>query len=328
MGVRVTPSMDTLHSLAIKADAGVEREPDITFDGNNYVVVWSEGIFASMHKVRATRVTTQGVVIDSGIPFGKDSYLEYGPSIAFDGTRMLAVWYNYTAPFGVFGRFLNDQAHPDGDAFEITVSTNSNLYAPDIAFAADRYLVVWNEQTPYAGDEIFGQIIDSSGTLHGGAIPIGVGPGYQSNPRVTGGAAFLVVWDESGKIMGQHVSTQGQLVGSSFEICDTASIDRLNADIARGADNYLAVWMQYNNNSYDIFGNLDITLGITRTRGRHINTGHLDATIVKGSLAPFVDRESVLYDIRGREIDHESVAPGVYFLKTANRITTKIIKLH
>jgi hypothetical protein len=328
MGVRVTADLDTLHSLAIKADAGVEREPDITFDGNNYIVVWSEGVFASMHKVRATRVTAQGAVLDSGIPFGKDSYLEYRPSIAFDGARCLAVWYNYTTPLGVFGRFLNDQAQPDGDAFEITVSSNIHLYQPDIAFAGDRYLVVWNEQTPYTGDDIFGQIIDPFGTLHGNVIPIGVGPGYESNPRVAGGAAFLVVWDQNGKIMGQRISAQGQLVGVNFEISDTSSNDRLSADIAAGTENYLAAWMQYNNNSYDIFGNLDVALGINRVREDRITPDHLEATIVKGSLARYLVGESTLYDVTGRRIDHESITTGIYFLKKGGKITTKIIKVH
>lgn len=325
--MRVTPDLNTLNSLPIKADAGVEREPDIAFAGNNYIVVWSEGEFGGMHKVRATRVTPQGAVLDSGIPFGKDSYLEYRPGIAHDGTRFLAIWYNYTTPYGIFGRFLNDQAQPAGDAFEITVSTTNHSFQPDIAFAGNRYLVVWNEQTSYAGDEIFGQIIDPNGILHGGVLPIGVGPGYQSNPRVVGGDAFLVVWDQNGKICGQRVSAQGQLVGTNLEISDPSSNDRLSADIAHGLDNYLAVWMQYNNNGYDIFGNVDINTGINKAGEQIIHERPLNSTIIKGSLARFLVREYTLYDISGRKIDHEPATSGIYFLKKNDRIITKIIKI-
>jgi hypothetical protein len=327
MGVRVTPGLDTINSLPIKADVGVEKEPDISFGGNNYLVVWSEGMFGGMHKVRAARVTTQGAVLDSGIPFGKDAYLEYRPSIAFDGTRFLAVWYNYSSPFGVFGRFINTQAQPQGDAFEIKLSNTNHLFQPDIAFAGSRYLVVWNEQTSSTGDDVLGQIIDMDGTFYGGVMPVSVGPGYQSNPRVTGGDAFIVVWDESGKICGQRVSAGGELTGPNFEISDTSSNERLSADIATGSANYLAVWMQYQNSSYDIFGNIDITTGINMTRAQIIHQDHLTATIIKGPLERFLVHEYTIYDIAGRKVDREPNSCGVYFLERGGRIVKKIIRL-
>jgi len=328
MGVRVTAGLDTLNSLAIKADEGVEREPDIIFDGQNYIVVWTEGVFSSMHKVKAARVSPLGAVLDSGIPFGKDAYLEYRPSIAFDGTRSLAVWYNYTAPYGVFGRFLNELAQPDSDAIEIRLSNELHLYQPDIAFAGNRYLVVWNEQTSYAGDEIFGQIINTDGTLYAGVIPIAVGPGYQSNPRVTGGDAFVVVWEDNAHIFGQRISAIGELIGTNFEISDSTSNDRQWPAIATGTANHLAVWMHYQNNSYDIFGNIDVLTGIKTRPTRVIENEYLPATVIKGSLESLLTPECTLYDINGRRIDHASNACGVYFLKKGETIVRKIIKIH
>jgi hypothetical protein len=327
MGVRVTPEMDTINSLPVKADAGVEREPDITFDGSNYVVVWSEGEFGGAHKVRAARVTTQGAVLDSGILYGKDSYLEYRPGIAFGGSRCLAIWYDYQEPFGVFGRFLNDQAQPDSEAFAIRTSNVCHLFQPDIAYAAGRFLVVWNEQTSYAGDEIYGQIIDLAGNLCGGALPIAVGPGFQSNPRVAGNDVFLVVWDENGAIFGQRVSSDGQLIGPEFVISDSTNNDRMSADIAFGADNCLALWMQYTNSSYDIYGNLDINVGMEEF-GEVVTQGHsMSATIVRGSIARFLARGYALYDVTGRRIEREPAGRGIYFLRKDGRSCCKIIRI-
>jgi len=327
--VRVTPSLDTINSLPVKADAGVEREPDIAFDGMNYVVVWSEGELGSMHTVRAARVTMQGAVLDSGIPFGKDSYFEYRPGIAFGDGRLLAVWYTYAEPFGVFARFLNNQAHPEGDAFEITTSPTGHFYEPDIAFAGGRFLVVWNEQTSYAGDEVFGQVVDSTGTLINDVIPIGVGPGYQSKPRVAGGDVFLTIWDQNGRIYGRRISVDGQLLGANFEISDTTTGDRSSADIAFGSDNCLAVWMQYNNNSYDIFGNLDTGTGIEDGTTPFAHENRTGSTIVTGSLRQLIDgKNCILYDVSGRIIGQEPIAPGVYFLVEDGRRTTKIIKVY
>jgi hypothetical protein len=326
--VRVTPGLDSINSLPIKADAGVEREPDICYDGSNYVVVWSEGVFASMHKVRAARVTTQGAVLDSGILFGKDSYLEYHPSIAYDGTRFLAVWFSYAPPFGVLGRFLNSQAQPDGEALDIRLSNTGHFYQPEIAFAGDRYLVVWNEQSSATGDDVFGQLINIDGTMHGGTVLISTGSGYQSNPRVTGSNDFLVVWEENGKIYGQRVSAQGQLIGTNFQISDTTSNDRQSPDIATGSDNYLAVWMQYNNNSYDIYGNLDILMGIGTTHERHMNPPWCRSTLMSGTLTRFLEQGYDLYDISGRRIEREPTGSGIFFLKKDDSVITKIIKVH
>jgi len=327
MGVRVTPGFDTINSIPIKADAGVEREPDVTFNGEDYIVVWTEGTFASMHKVKAARVNTEGAVLDSGIPFGKDAYLEYRPSIASEGIRSLAVWFNYTAPFGVFGRFLNSLAQPDGDAIEIRLSNTMHLYQPDVAFAGNRYLVIWNEQMPYAGDEVFGQIVNTDGTLHGDIISIAVGPGYQSNPRVTGGNAFVVVWDENARIMAQRVSTEGELIGTNFEISDSTSQDRQHPDIATGAANHLATWMQYQNSSYDIFGNLDVLTSINEMPTQIPGENHLTATIIKGPLKSLLTQDHTLYDINGRRIEKPTNACGVYFLQKGARIVKKIIKI-
>jgi hypothetical protein len=326
--VRVTPSLDTISSVPVKNDIGVEREPDIVFNGSNYVVVWSEGDFGGMHKVRAARVTTQGAVLDSGILFGKDSYLEYHPSVSFGGGHCLAVWYAYDEPYGVFGRFLNDQAQPIGDAFEITISQANHYYNPDIAYANGRYLIVWNEQTPYAGDEVFGQIVDTSGVLINDVIPIAVGPGYQSMQRVTGDNAFLTVWSQNGDIYGQTISTDGQLLGSHFDISDPVSGDRSSPDIAIGSENCLAVWMQYNINSYDIFGNIDTPAFINESRERPVCQMNAGPTIITGSLRQIIHKGNVMiYDISGRRIQHEPVSPGVYFVTDENQTTVKIIKI-
>ncbi len=321
--------MDTISSIPIKADQGVEREPDIAFDGMNYVVVWSEGELGGAHKVRAARVTTQGAVLDSGILFGKDAYLEYRPSIAYDGTRCLAVWYAYDPPYGVFGRFLNSQAQPDSDAFDIRVTLTGHLFEPDIAYNNGKYLVVWFEQTSTAGDEIFGQIVTPDGALFGDIIPIAVGPGYQSNPRIcSADSSFIVVWHEDNHIYGQEVSADGQLIGQHIHISDPTAHSRLFPDIASGSNNCLTVWTQYTNDSYDIYGNLDIATGIFHTDGQPVRYHTAIPTIVCGTYNnPLHDRSIMLYDIMGRRMTSRFLAPGVYFLKRDEKILAKIIKV-
>jgi len=326
--VRVTPFLKTISTISVKSDIGVEREPDITFNGSNYIVVWSEGDFGGMHKVRAARVTPEGAVLDSGILFGNDSYLEYHPSVSFGDNHCLAVWYAYDEPYGVFGRFLNDQVQPVGDAFEITISQANHNYNPDIAYADGRYLIVWTEQTSYAGDEVFGQIVDTSGALINDKIPVAVGPEYQSMPRVAAGSTFLAVWSQGGKICGQRISTGGQLLGSNFEISDPSVGNRSSPDIAFGSENCLAVWMQYDINSYDIFGNLDTPVGICDNEEVHLRCLHHIPTIITGRLHQFIGSDNyAVYDVAGRRILCENSSPGIYFAVDRTQGTIKIIKI-
>jgi hypothetical protein len=327
MGVRVTPQLDTINSLPVKADEGVEREPDVTFNGTDYIAVWSEGEYAGMQKVRAARITTQGAVLDSGILFGAQSYNEYAPCVASDGSRSLAIWYNYQTPYGVFGRFLDEQAQPVGNEFAVHATTTAHIFVPDIIYAAGRYLVVWNEQTPYTGDDIFGQIIDTAGIFYGGIIDIATGPGYQSNPRLAAGDEFLVTWNQNGIIYGQRLAHDGQLLGANFRISDTTSNDRASPDIAFGAENYLTAWMQFANGSYDIYGNLDITTGIEQTKAPVAGTPMATSTIMSGSLHRYLQEGCTVYDVSGRKIEQEPEARGVYFVRAKNGEFNKIIKV-
>lgn len=328
--MRVTPQLDTIGSIPIKADAGVEREPDITFDGVNYIVVWSEGEFGGAHSVRAARVTPQGTVIDSGIPFGAGAYVEQRPGIAYDGVRCMAIWYHYQCtPYGVFGRFINSQAQPEGATITIRTTTNSNYFEPDIAFSAGNYLIVWNEGIIGSGDDVFGQIVDSDGQLIGGVIPIAVGAAYESNPRIcSADNGFLVVFSQSSNIYGQWVSASGQLVGVNFEISDPGTCDRAYPDAAAGTNNCLTVWQQFSNNSYDIYGNVDISFGVNEADKSFAQKKTFKSLIVAGSVKEVLGQERYsLYDTSGRKIEAEPAAPGVYFAEMDNQTVTKIVKI-
>lgn len=326
--MRVTPGLDTTLVIPIKDDGGVEREPDIAFNGTNYMAVWSEGDFGGMHTVRAARVTIEGAVLDSGIPFGKDSYLEYRPGIAFGGGRWLAIWYTYSEPYGIFARFLNNEGQPDGEAFDITTSPYGHFYEPDIASVGAHFLVIWNEQTTYTADDVLGMVVDSTGAAVTGVIPIATGPGFQSRPRVSGGDEFLVVWDDNGQVHGQRISAGGQLAGSSFEISDPTAADRQSADVALGTPNCMAVWMQYNAGSYDIFGNLDTPARIDQVDTQAVRVQRTWPTIVSGPLRRYVRTEdAVLYDVSGRMVTGEPGTPGIYFLVESRNGITKFIKV-
>jgi hypothetical protein len=100
MGVRVTPECDTLSSFVICNSSGIQTDAATTFDGENFIVVWSDGRFIGYEsRVVAARVTPQGIVVDTGNCIGAASDQgEYAPDIASGNEQCLTVWYNRHEP--------------------------------------------------------------------------------------------------------------------------------------------------------------------------------------------------------------------------------------
>lgn len=314
IGVRVTPDLTPIHTFPIRSDTLVSRDPDIAFDGVNYTVVWSEGPFPGEYRVMATRVSTDGAVLDSVVLFGMDAYQEYHPSIDFDGTRYLTVWHNYNySPYGVYGRFLTTGCQPDGREFCIRETAVSFWCKPDCAYGFDQYLVVWNEMD--AGViNVYGQIITLDGFPTGDVLSIAEGPDMQLYPRIgVGDSSYLVVWDEEGLICGQVVSASGGLLGENFVISDPLICSRGIPTVACADNGCMVVWMEFHSDNYDIYGDGDFSTGINvhEKPAEYVPTA---PTIVRSVSSLPWDTHSSLYDITGRPVDVRSCTPGVYFI--------------
>lgn len=318
-----------LNAILIKADSDVSREPDITFDGNNYLVVWSDGTFGGEHKVQAARVTPDGAVLDSGVVFGMGAYCEYRPAVAFDGQRYFAVWYNYAhIPAGLFGRFISPECQPEGHELAIRILSEDALLDPDIAFGDSSYLVVWNEPSLYYDDDVYGQLVSVDGDLIGDVIPIAHGSSCQYNARVCAGdSLYLVVWNQNSAIYGQWIAMSGQLVGSNFQISDTVSCTRDFPSLAIGNTECLVAWQQFHDDNYDIFGNLDIQLGVEQTPGVWQDHEFVGATVISGPLHLPFNVNCRVFDISGRNVEPGHLGPGVYFFMLATEQETMIRKL-
>ena len=171
--MRVTPDMDTINSFEICAKIEIQTYPSVVFDGQNYIVVWSDNNFGgSYYYVAAARVTPGGVVLDTGacITSGVGSS-EYRARIAYDGNRCLVVWPKSSGP--IYGRFINSDCQPEGDIFIIGFAPAGG---PNIAFDGSNYLVVWYTGT-YPGLELYGHLVSPQGALVGSPISIAHGSG-------------------------------------------------------------------------------------------------------------------------------------------------------
>src|SRR5207253_360490 len=68
-------------------------QPEVAFDGTNYLVVWQDFRSFYTNDVYGTRVTPEGAVLDpNGIAISTADNDQQAPVLAFDGTEYIVAW--------------------------------------------------------------------------------------------------------------------------------------------------------------------------------------------------------------------------------------------
>lgn len=320
-GVRVTPELDTLGSFVICNKPGGQVDPAVTFNGENFLVVWSDPAYDRAGGIVVARVTPQGAVIDSGVQVSEG---DASPDISFDGSRSLVVWSEEY--LGIQGRFVNNFAQPEDTVFTVARIAATST-EPKIAFGNGVYLVVYADFcTTGISLDIYGQLVSCQGQLVGNEIPIAEGSMIQSNPDIDyDGTNFIVVWSQgSYDVCGQFVSAAGFPVGDQFQVSQDTLYSKEYPVVATGFDNCLVVWGEYHDDS-DIYGNIDIEISINEEITQEIP--YILPSIISGSLILDNRSKVVVYDVMGRAVSPDRLMPGVYFVITDNKTVQKVVKL-
>ncbi len=209
----------------------------------------------------------------------KDVGVETSPDVSMASKNsnggFLAAWDEKTSSTvgeEVFGQILNAKGQSIGSEIAIGPLANGvDDTRPRIAYSPTRnaFLVVWedNRNATTTGEDIYGQLISSSGSLIGGNIAISTATGNQQRPGVAYNSTldqFLVVWGDDrtpadgSDIYGQIVLSSGVLSGANFAISTAKNIqDRARAAYDPVAEQYLVVWSDDRNattTGYDIYG--------------------------------------------------------------------------
>jgi hypothetical protein len=77
----------------------------------------------------------------------------------------------------------------------------------------------------------------------------------------------------------------------------------------------------------DIYWYESDLVGIAEGDVSHITAREFGATIVRGPIHMPAGKDIKIYDIAGRNISAQQIAPGIYFIKIDGNITKKIIKI-
>ncbi|UCF70974.1 MAG: hypothetical protein JSW49_01485 [candidate division WOR-3 bacterium] len=314
-GVRATADLEILDTLIIICNnPGAQTHPAVVFDGQNYVVVYLEGVIDSRSgSVKVQRISPHGIVMDNGINIGVG---DDQPDIAFDGNRCLVVWPQEYV--GLQGRFINGSGQPEGPVIDIS-TTQAISTLPTLDFGSQYYLVVWSDFCDAGTDlDVYGQLISPTGNLVG--IRIGIADGIQSQHSpyaIWANGRYLVVWTEGANtIYGRFITAQGAPQGLPFPISDITPYERQHPAVTAGSQNYLVVWNEFHDD-FDLYGNLDTNVGIEEC---HFSTPRITTQVGK-----YVRQGSRMYDINGRVVSKINVGPGVYFIEGEDKTISKIV---
>ena len=339
MGVRVTPSCDSINTVVVCNAPNIQQMPDVAFGDSNYMAVWSDGRAGLIYRIYAGRVTPAGTVLDPvGFQVGPSNNLyHYYPSIAFNGTRFFVVWAYGSTPYDLMGRFINTDGTL-GDTISILKPGNPT-YTTRLAFDGTNFLLAWVEYT--------GSTFDLKGLTISGATgaPIGVSFTIASNVYYDNSVGlcysapyyqitYSTIQGSTNQIFGRFYNTSGQPVDSAFQISNS-TYNCYQCGVTPGSgDHFLNIWSEARS-TWDIYGNTDIQTGIANQDVRkpsHWNTG--PTIFTNATRWHYADRgRAVVYRADGRKIgigengfyDSSRLGSGVYFLVTETGETIRAV---
>jgi hypothetical protein len=169
-GARVTEQGVLLDpgGILISSRAGHEGFPKVSFDGQNYLVVWT-GEDGQSWNVYGARVSPEGVVLDpNGFVISDGTFDEYLPDLGFfgDSTYYLVFWQDWrNGDADIYAAKVNTGGFVDTSfLFSQQPRDQWHLSVPHVV-QGNKTLIVWDcyAPTPYGTDRIWGKFYDETG---------------------------------------------------------------------------------------------------------------------------------------------------------------------
>jgi hypothetical protein len=235
-GARVTPAGVVLDpaGIPIAASQYFETDPDLAFDGANYLVVWDHAdVENQKYDVYGARVTPQGTVLQE-LAIAADSS-QFSPAVSFGATDYLVTWADDRDGDSVMDVY-GARVSPAGVVLEpngIPISTSDmDQSDPAVAFDGANWLVAWDDDRD--GDsvmDVYGARVSPAGVvLEPSGIPISTSDMDQWYPAVAfDGANWLVAWDD-GRDGNSVMDVYGARVTPAGAVLDPEGMELISRD--------------------------------------------------------------------------------------------------
>jgi PKD repeat protein len=197
---------------------------------------------------------------------GPALYSEEVPALAFNGTDYLVVWQDTRgiSTYDLYGARVSRTGQVlDPGGLLISAHMLGHEVSPAVASNGTDFLVVWQDGRGATAFDILGARVTGTGqVLDPEGIPISAHDTfYQAAPAVaSNGTNYLVVWQDGRS--GTTYDIHGARVSSAGTVLDPAGLalsthetgDQEAPAVASNGTDYLVVWHDTRNSTYDIYG--------------------------------------------------------------------------
>ena len=197
------------------------REPDVAWNGNSFLVVWQKTFFSTDHDILGRRVSSDGTVLGtSTITISTPVTEQLSPAVAAAGTSaagsaFYVTWAdNRNGNYDIYGARVDSTGTIlDPSGTRVTQSTNDEL-VPDVAWNGTSFQVVYQYQFLTTDADVLGQQVDSSGAPILGPQLVSDTLANERDPALASDRAkWLVVWADdrsgNGDIYGTTLTADG-----------------------------------------------------------------------------------------------------------------------
>jgi len=265
-GARVTPQGTVLDSIGFVVSQAADSQcsPVLAFDGTNFLIAWEDWRNGDDCDVYGTRVTTQGVVLDTAdIVISSAAWAQWAPAVSFDGANFLVVWQDYRGgDIDIYGARVTPQGTVLDPSGLIVSQAADWQESPALGFDGVDYLVAWRDCRNGSSD-IYGARVTPQGTvLDSVGFVISDAPYGQYSPALAfDGADFLVAWRDyrGGRdyydLYGTRVTPQGVVLDSTGIYLSQAADYRCPPALAFDGASFFVVWEDWRSGGdYDVYG--------------------------------------------------------------------------
>jgi hypothetical protein len=242
---------------------------------SSFLLAWQQAAAAPKADIFIQPLDSQGLAIGNPTNLTNQEAAQEQPTLATGQNGYLVAWQDErdqaTTGWNIYGQLLTASSTPTGSLIAISTATDIQS-SPAAAYNSqqDEYLVVWKDNRAGNNPDIYGQVINSSGSLVGSGFGLSVTNG-QHEPDVAYNPdqnTYLAVWQDerssgADDIYGQVISANGSLVGSSFAIAAVTG-NQFDPAVAyyAASQTYLVAWWDKRNGQYDIYGQIISTTGV------------------------------------------------------------------
>ena len=262
-GVRVDQNRATLGTSFTVNTSGVGLNPDLAWDGSNFLVVWHQiggapqGIVGRRYSATGTATTAPFLVTTSG------SVNPQQPAVAWNGSTHLVVWRDTRVPANaqdIYGARVpaTGTSVTDPAGFNISTAANDQIDA-DVTAAGATFFVSWRDSRS-GGTDVYGAQVNGTTVTPALGIAVNTSAGNQLAPVVASdGTNVMAVWAQfplsgSSDVVGTLINAAGVVQTPAGTLLSTgANLERAPA-VAWSGTNYLVVWEDERASSTDIYG--------------------------------------------------------------------------